>query len=199
MYFSKCMRPAAAPAPHSVESTLPNAEFTRKLSLRKPKSGDLRLAREVDFDECCSPQPCAPFVEGSCLAYGRDAAGRPQRMEPADAQVCVISGFRVFQPMAQLHRASFARSSRYELIMFPLQVNQYAPMSPMLAAAREGEAAGAFRSPRRHSGEGGSGEVSPRHEGARSGVQCDPPPPGLDPLAAAHTVVRSLQLGPLRP
>jgi hypothetical protein len=73
----------------------------RNLRLKKPKSGDMRIAREVDFDRCVSPRPQTPSsspsspssprvgklgtprVRGACLEFGLDATGRkPIKVEP---------------------------------------------------------------------------------------------------------------------
>ena len=80
-----------------------DAEFSvirRDLRLRKPKSGDLKMAREIDFNTCSSPRPSSspqrsssssprvgklgtPRFRGACLEFGLDARGeKPLRVEP---------------------------------------------------------------------------------------------------------------------
>jgi hypothetical protein len=73
--------------------------------LKKPKSGDLRIAKEVDFDRCASPRPHTPSsspsssphksgklgtprVRGACLEFGLDATGStPLKVEPMHRNV----------------------------------------------------------------------------------------------------------------
>jgi len=75
------------------------ALIRRNLRLKKPKSGDMKFAREVDFDSCVSPRPqdpsspCieklgTPRVRGACLEFGLDATGRkPLKVEPMYSEV----------------------------------------------------------------------------------------------------------------
>ncbi|KAL4517280.1 hypothetical protein Ndes2526B_g00504 [Nannochloris sp. 'desiccata'] len=75
------------------------ALIRRNLRLKKPKSGDMKFAREVDFDSCVSPRPHTPSspcieklgtprVRGACLEFGLDATGRkPLKVEPMYSDV----------------------------------------------------------------------------------------------------------------
>jgi len=68
------------------------ALIRRSLRLEKAKSGDMKFAREVDFDSCVSPSPRTPNspanlgtprVRGACLEFGLDATGtKPLKVEP---------------------------------------------------------------------------------------------------------------------
>jgi len=54
--------------------------FLESMQRRRSNSEELRVAHEINFDECSSPIiSTTPVVRGQCLAYGSTPAGDPDR------------------------------------------------------------------------------------------------------------------------
>lgn len=91
---------------HVLPDHPPGAALKRFLRLRKDTSTDLQTAQEVDFDQCYSPRAAGvavsstPRIQGRCLAFGADTAGKALQLHPLD------TGLDQFQPMSPIHAAA---------------------------------------------------------------------------------------------